>query len=140
MIRFSNLTLARGTKVLLENTDATLNPGDRVGLIRANGSGKSSLLALLRGGLHADKGDPEFPPQWRIAHVAQEMTALDRPAVEFAIDGDGHLRTLEQRLLQAEDANDGHLMGELHAQLADAGAYTARPRAEQLLVGLGFRH
>jgi ATP-binding cassette subfamily F protein 3 len=140
MIRFSQLSLIRGTKVLLEGADATLNPGDRIGLIGANGSGKSSLFAVLRGELHADKGDAEFPPQWRVAHVAQETSALDRPAVEYAIDGDVHLRTLEQKLLKAEKENDGNLIGEIHAALGDADAYTARARAEQLLVGLGFRH
>ncbi len=140
MIRFSNISLIRGTKVLLEGADAVLNPGDRIGLIGANGSGKSSLFALLMGELHTDKGDAEFPPQWRVAHVAQETPALDRPAVEYAIDGDTHLRALEKRLLQAEQANNGNLIGELYAALGDADAYTARPRAEQLLVGLGFNH
>ncbi len=140
MIRFSQLSLRRGAKLLLEGADATLNPGDRIGLIGANGSGKSSLFALLRGELHADKGDAEFPPQWRVAHVAQETPALDRPAVEYAIDGDAFLRVLEKRLLEAEKENDGSLIGELHAALGDAGAYTVRSRAEQLLVGLGFKH
>jgi ATP-binding cassette subfamily F protein 3 len=140
MIRFSNISLIRGTKVLLEGADATLNPGDRIGLIGSNGSGKSSLFAVLRGELHADKGDAEFPPQWRVAHVAQETPALDRPAVEYAIDGDTTLRKLEAQLAVAEAANDGEAIGEIYAQLADADAYTVRPRAEQLLVGLGFRH
>jgi ATP-binding cassette subfamily F protein 3 len=140
MIRFSNISLVRGTKVLLEGADAVLNPGDRIGLIGANGSGKSSLFAVLRGELHTDKGDAEFPPQWRVAHVAQETPALDRPAVEYAIDGDTTLRKLEARLAEAEEANDGHLIGEIYAALSDADAYTARPRAEQLLVGLGFKH
>jgi len=72
--------------------------------------------------------------------VAQETPALERPAVEFVIDGDTHLRRLEQRLARAERDNDGNLIGELHAALGDAGAYTARARAEQLLVGLGFKH
>jgi len=140
MIRFSNISLIRGTKVLLEGADAVLNPGDRIGLIGANGSGKSSLFAVLRGELHTDKGDAEFPPQWRVAHVAQETPALDRPAVEYAIDGDTTLRSLEKKLSQAEKDNDGHLIGEIYAALSDADAYTARPRAEQLLVGLGFKH
>jgi ATP-binding cassette subfamily F protein 3 len=140
MIRFSDISLIRGTKVLLEGADAVLNPGDRIGLIGANGSGKSSLFAVLRGELHTDKGDAEFPPQWRVAHVAQETPALDRPAIEYAIDGDAYLRTLEKKLSAAEDENDGHLIGELHAALGDAGAYTVRSRAEQLLVGLGFKH
>src|SRR5258706_9755093 len=140
MIRFSQLSLRRGAKLLLDGADVTLNPGDRIGLIGANGSGKSSLFALLRGELHADKGDAEFPPQWRVAHVAQETPALDRSAVEYAIDGDAFLRNREKRLLEAEQVNDGSLIGELHAALGDAGAYTVRSRAEQLLVGLGFKH
>jgi ATP-binding cassette subfamily F protein 3 len=138
LIRFSNLTLARGAKALLEGADATLNPGERVGLIGANGSGKSSLFALLRGELHADKGEADFPAHWRIAHVAQETPAQETPAVEYAIDGDIALRALERKLEKAEADNDGNLIGELHAALADAGAYTARPRAERLLAGLGF--
>jgi ATP-binding cassette subfamily F protein 3 len=140
MIRFSNLSIRRGAKLLLEGADATLNPGDRIGLIGANGSGKSTLFALLRGELHADKGDAEFPATWRVAHVAQETPALDTPAVEYAIDGDVFLRNLERKLKQAEADDDGLLIGELHAALGDAGAYTVRARAETLLVGLGFRH
>jgi ATP-binding cassette subfamily F protein 3 len=138
VIRLSNLTLSRGAKPLLENADLSLNPGERVGLIGANGSGKSSLFALLRNELHADKGDVDFPAHWRISHVAQETPALDRPATEYAIDGDAHLRSLEERLSDAEAKNDGNLIGELHAALADADAYTVRSRAETLLLGLGF--
>jgi ATP-binding cassette subfamily F protein 3 len=138
MIRFSGVSLFRGSKLLLENADATLNPGERVGLVGANGSGKSSLFALLRGELHADKGDVEFPAHWRIAHVAQETPALDRPALEYAIDGDDVFRGLEAKLRHAEKISDGNLIGELHAQLGDAGAYTVRSRAERLLQGLGF--
>jgi ATP-binding cassette subfamily F protein 3 len=138
MIRLSQVTLRRGTKVLLEGADVSLNPGDRIGLIGANGSGKSSLFALLRDELHADKGEVDFPKQWRISHVAQETPALDRPALEYAIDGDTTLRRLEAELAEAEHANDGHRIGELHAALGDAGSYTVRSRAEQLLHGLGF--
>src|SRR5882762_9754867 len=151
MIRFSQVSLIRGTKLLLEGADVALNPGERIGLIGANGSGKSSLFALLRGELHTDKGELDYPAQWRVAHVAQETLAqwrvahvaqetlaLDRPAVEYAIDGDSALRSLEARLAAAEAEDHGALMGELHAALADAGLYTARSRAERLLTGLGF--
>src|SRR3989441_6268859 len=138
MIRFSQVSLIRGTKLLLEGADVALNPGERIGLIGANGSGKSSLFALLRGELHTDKGEVDYPAQWRVAHVAQESLALDRPAVEYAIDGDSALRSLEAGLAAAEAEDRGALMGELHAALADAGLYTARSRAERLLTGLGF--
>ena len=124
MIRLSQLTLRRGAKVLLEQTDLALNPGDHAGLIGANGSGKSSLFALLRDELHADKGDVDMPKHWRIAHVAQETPALERPAVEYAIDGDRKLRALEAEL---EATHDGNRMAELHAALADADVYTVKP-------------
>ena len=140
MIRLSQVTLQRGAKVLLDDADLSLNPGEKIGLIGANGSGKSSLFALLRGELHADKGEVEFPARWRVAHVAQETPALARSALEYAIDGDTTLRRLEEALAQAEADNDGHRIGELHAELGDADAYTVRSRAEQLLHGLGFSH
>ncbi len=136
MIRLSQLTLRRGAKALLEGADLTLHAGDRAGLIGANGSGKTSLFALLRDELHADKGDVELPAHWRIAHVAQETPALDRVAVEYVIDGDATLRRLEQ---EVESTQDGNRLGELHAALGDADAYTARSRAETLLLGLGFK-
>ena len=82
MIRFQNVSLMRGTKPLLDSADLTLNPGDKIGLIGANGAGKSSLFAMLRGELHPDQGAIDFPAKWRMAYVAQETPALDRPALE----------------------------------------------------------
>src|SRR3989441_11961997 len=114
MIRFSQVSLIRGTKLLLEGADLAPNPGERIGLIGANGSGKTSLFALLRGELHADKGEVDYPARWRGACVAQETPALARPALEYAIDGDTTLRKLEAELAAAETPDDGHLIGELH--------------------------
>ena len=145
MIRLQSLHLARGVKPLFDAADVTLNPGEHVGLIGANGSGKTTLFGLLLGQLHPDGGAVEVPPKWRTAHVAQETPALDRPALDYVIDGDTTLRALEAELEahEAEDsAHDDHAHGnriaELHGLLADAGAYTVRSRAEQLLTGLGF--
>ncbi|MBL8381003.1 MAG: ATP-binding cassette domain-containing protein [Burkholderiales bacterium] len=145
MIRLQSLTLSRGVKPLFESADLTLNPGEHVGLIGANGSGKSTLFALLLGQLNLDGGEVGMPPRWRLAHVAQETPALERAALDYVIDGDNGLRALEAELaaLEAQDhAHDDHAHGtriaELHALLADAGAYTVRSRAEQLLTGLGF--
>ncbi|MEW6132181.1 MAG: ATP-binding cassette domain-containing protein [Pseudomonadota bacterium] len=138
MIRFLSLTLARGTKPLFDAADLTLNPGEKAGLIGTNGSGKSTLFALLRNELHADGGEVDFPAAWRVAHVAQETPALDRSALDYAIDGDTTLRKLERELEEAYARHDGHRIGELHAALHDADAYTVRARAETLLNGLGF--
>ena len=142
MIRFQQVSLMRGIKPLLENVDVTLNPGDKIGLIGANGAGKSSLFGLLRGELHADLGSIDFPSKWRMAYVAQETPALDRAALEYAIDGDVTLRRLEDELAflesEPESSANGLLIGEIYSALADADAYTVRSRAEQLLTGLGF--
>nr|WP_175626088.1 MULTISPECIES: ATP-binding cassette domain-containing protein [Oxalobacteraceae] len=132
----------RGIKPLLDNVDVTLNPGDKIGLIGANGAGKSSLFGLLRGELHADLGTIDFPAKWRVAYVAQETPPLERSAIDYAIDGDVTLRRLEEELAFLESEPDtidnGTLIGELYSSLADADAYTVRSRAEQLLLGLGF--
>ncbi len=142
MIRFSQLSLMRGTKPLFNKADATINPGEKVGLVGPNGAGKTSLFSLLTKELHPDGGDVDFPAGWRISHVAQETPALQRSALDYAIDGDTHLRKLESELARLEpdpqDADSGMRIAELHTALADAGAYTVKSRAEQLLLGLGF--
>ena len=138
MIRFRNLTLARGARRLIEDANVQIHAGWRAGLVGANGSGKSSLFALLRGELHADRGDCDVPPGWRIASVAQETPALETPAIEYVLDGDAELREIEAHLAAAEAAHDGHRVGELHGRLRDIDGYGARARAAALLAGLGF--
>ena len=147
MIRIERLHFGHGARPLFVEAEVTLNPGEKVGLIGANGTGKSTLFALLRGVLHPDGGELRMPPGWRLAHVAQETPASERSALDYAIDGDAHLRALEAELVRldgpmAGDAGEeevrGERIAELHGRLADADAYTARARAERLLAGLGF--
>jgi ATP-binding cassette, subfamily F, member 3 len=138
VIQFRNLRLARGAKVLIEAASLQLHPGWKVGLTGANGSGKSSLFALLRGELHQDQGDLELPPAWVIAHVAQETPGIVRPAIDYVLDGDIELRALEAALAAAEAAHEGARIGELHARLGEIGGYAARARSTALLDGLGF--
>ncbi len=117
-----------------------VHPGQKIGLVGANGSGKSSLMALVRGELHADAGEVALPPRWVLAHVAQETPALERPALEFVMDGDAELRELEAAIAQAHEAHGaGERIAELHARLEEIGGYRARSRAQTLLAGLGFR-
>ena len=139
MITLKNLVLRRGTKVLLDGASATINPGEKVGLVGRNGAGKSSLFRLLDKTLHEDKGDFYVPAQWRMAQVAQDMPETDMPATQFVIEGDVTLLAAQQEVTAAEESNDGDRMAHAYMALHDAGAHDAPARAQALILGLGFR-
>jgi ATP-binding cassette, subfamily F, member 3 len=147
VIVLRNVTLRRSAKVLLENVSVTLNAGEKIGLVGRNGAGKSTLFGLFDGSVHEDSGDFSMPEQWRLAQVAQEMPETGQPATDFVLSGDTRLTRLRDALLQAEadhdenahDAAHGMRIAHLHAELADAGEHDAVPRAQSLLLGLGFR-
>jgi len=139
MILIKNLSLRRGTKIVLDGASATLNPGEKVGLVGRNGAGKSSLFALLNGSLHEDGGELSVPQQWRRAEVAQDMPETAEPATEFVIAGDMRLLGAQREVAAAEASGDGERMAHAYTALADAGSHDARPRAQALILGLGFQ-
>jgi ATP-binding cassette subfamily F protein 3 len=148
MLRVVDLTLARGTKRLLEGANLTLHAGHKVGLIGANGAGKSSLFAAIRSDLLPDAGSIELPASWSLAYVAQETPAVATPAIEYVLDGDRELRDVERSLAaaaadhkaaHADDAmTHGAALAELHHRFEAIDGYSARARAATLLAGLGF--
>jgi len=138
MLSFTDVTIRRGPRVLFSGASFGLFRGEKVGITGENGSGKSSLLALVRGELQPDAGTFEMPSSLAVAHVSQELLATDRPAIEFVLDGDAELRTIERAIAKAEERNDGARLGELYAHYAAAGGYDARSRAGRLMHGLGF--
>ncbi|WP_066568983.1 ABC-F family ATP-binding cassette domain-containing protein [Snodgrassella sp. CFCC 13594] len=138
MIELKKLTLQRGTKVLLEHANLSINPGQRVGLIGKNGTGKSSLFALIKGEINQDGGDILIPKHWRLAAVKQETPALDEAALVYVLQGDAELQNFQAALKAAEADGDGMLQAEYHAKLEEIDAYTAPARAARLLSGLGF--
>ena len=138
MIEIKNLTLQRGTKVLLNQATATINPRQRVGLIGKNGTGKSSLFALIKGDITQDSGDCQIPKSWKLAAVAQETPALDISALDYVLQGDTELQQFQAALHAAETENNGNAIAEFHAKLDEIDAYTAPARAAKLLSGLGF--
>ena len=138
MIELKNLTLQRGSKLLLDCAGLTIAPGKRVGLIGRNGSGKSSLFALIKGEIAQEAGDISLPPHWKTASVAQETPALDICALDYVLQGDQELLAFQTALSQAEAQNDGMKQAEYHAKLEEIDAYSAPARAAKLLSGLGF--
>jgi ATP-binding cassette, subfamily F, member 3 len=139
MIILNNVTLRRGAKLILDKASVTLNPAEKVGLVGRNGAGKSTLFALLNGSLHEDGGDCSIPKVWRMAQVAQNMPETEETATEFVLGGDTRLLELKAALAVAEAADDGMAMAHAYTDLADAGEHDAVPRAQALILGLGFK-
>ena len=147
MISLKNIVLRRSAKVLLDNVSVTLNPGEKVGLVGRNGAGKSTLFALFSGALHEDGGDFYKPKQWLMAQVAQNMPETSESATEFVLGGDTRLAELRQTLTELEqadvaldDMDHGMAIAQAYTDLADAGEHDAVPRAQALILGLGFNN
>jgi len=137
MLSFRDVSLRRGGQVLFSAVNFTVHAGQKLGLTGANGAGKSSLFALIRGELATDTGAVELPAGITLAHVAQETPADPRPALDYVLDGDRELRQLQAAIAQ-EEARGGAALGELHLRMAAIDGYAAPARAARLLVGLGF--
>ena len=139
MLALNQVSLRRGVKLVLDQASVVLQPGEKIGLVGRNGAGKSSLFSLLTQRLQSDAGDVSMPPRWRIGEVAQEMPETDQGATEFVLEGDTRLMEAQAQLVQAELDDDGHAMADAHHAISDAGGFDARPRAQAMLLGLGFK-
>lgn len=138
MLVLNQASFVRGSKILLENASLRVFPQHKVALIGANGCGKSSLFQLFLGKLHLEAGDIEIPKSWRIAHMAQEVVATERSALDYVLDGHHSLRKAQQQAEEAEKAKDNHRLIQALDQLDTLKAYEQQAKAEQLLSGLGF--
>lgn len=139
MIGLNEVSLHRGQKPLLDKADLLIHAGQRVGVIGANGTGKSSLFQLFLGQLHSDHGNVVLPKQLRISHMAQEVIHSDRTALDYVLDGDTELRAIESAIAHAEKNDDNTALAKAHEKLDSVDAYSAPSRAQQLLYGLGFQ-
>jgi ATP-binding cassette, subfamily F, member 3 len=139
VITLKNVTLRRSAKVLLDGATVTLNPGEKVGLVGRNGAGKSSLFALLNGGLHEDAGEYYIPTQWRMGQVSQDMPETEQSATDFVVEGDTVLLAAQTEVTESEATEDYDRMAHAYMALQDAGAHDAPARAQALILGLGFK-
>ena len=138
MLSFNNLALRRGTNLLFENVSFTVHRDNKVGLVGANGTGKTSLFKMIQGEIDSDEGDFKYPPDLKIACLAQEVPGTDELALSYVMSGDLKLLEIQNSITKAENEQDYGALGELHSQFEDHDGFTAKSRAEQLLVGLGF--
>ncbi len=138
MITFSKVSYSRGAQTLVQELDLTLFAGEKIGIVGANGCGKSTLFQLMLGHLAADSGELELPDKLRIAHVKQETPGVNQTAIDYVLDGDKALRQAQAKLTKAEQDNNGTAIAEAHSELDALNAYDAESRAAKLLYGLGF--
>jgi len=138
VLSLSNISLRRGRKVLVENVNLQVHAGQRMGLIGAKGSGKSSLFAMLLGDLEPDDGDLGLQPADEIAHVAQESPHGSGSAVDYVMDGDSELREVQAAIALGEAKGHGAAPHALYERMENIDGFTAEARAARLLHGLGF--
>ncbi|KXW58161.1 ABC-F family ATP-binding cassette domain-containing protein [Ferrovum myxofaciens] len=139
MITLKKLTLRRGPKIILDKASITINPGEKVALVGRNGAGKSTLFRLLDGTLREDGGDFTLPPAWRLAQVAQDMPETEASATRFVMEGDTRWLEAQREVEAAEAGEDGMRMAHAYMALQEVDAHTAEPRAQTLILGLGFK-
>ncbi|WP_446469061.1 ABC-F family ATP-binding cassette domain-containing protein [Xenorhabdus stockiae] len=139
MINLKNIMLQHGSKVLLNKANLKINQGEKVGLVGRNGVGKSTLFALISGRMNEENGEVDLPKYCRITQVDQNMPESTENATDFVIAGDTELMAARVRLIQATEQDDGMAMAQAYCDLSDAGDYDAAPRAQSILMGLGFR-
>ena len=139
MIALNNIKLMRGSRVLLDSVNISIQPGEKVGLVGRNGAGKSSLFALFTGQLHEDKGEFSKPAAWVTAQVAQDIPESEDSATNFVLGGDVLLAAAYAALATAETNDDGMAIAHAYQMLDEANAHDARSRAQSLLLGLGFK-
>ncbi|WP_419224943.1 ATP-binding cassette domain-containing protein [Acinetobacter sp. A2] len=137
MIQLDQVSLRRGGRVLFQKASMQIHPGWKVGLTGVNGAGKSSLFAALLGSLTPDEGTLSRPQGWTVAHMAQEVKALDLPAIDFVLSGDEEYWNIQQQLQQPEQMDNDRL-AHLHGRFDEIHGYTAPAKAAQLMAGLGF--
>ncbi len=140
MLNLQQISIRRGRKLLIENVTLQAHAGQRMGVIGANGSGKTSLFAMLLGELEPDDGELGIDPNDVFAHVAQESPNSKSSAVDYVIDGDNELRKTQAAIAagEASEKRNDKKLHVLYERMEIIDGFTAEARAAKLLHGLGF--
>ncbi len=137
MLHINDLVYRIAGRLLFDRATVAIADGHRVGLVGRNGTGKSTLLRLIRGDAAIDGGSIQVRNRARVGEVAQEAPGGDQPVLDTVLKAD---RERTELLAEAETASDPHRVAEIHTRLADIGAHAAPARAAAILSGLGFDH
>ena len=137
MIQLDQLSIRRGGRVLFQKASMQLHPGWKIGLTGVNGAGKSTLFSALLGGMESDSGSLTRPNVWTVAHMAQEIKALDMKAIDFVLSGDEEYWDIQHKLDHPEHLSNDEL-AHYYGRFDEINGYSAPSKASQLMAGLGF--
>lgn len=137
MIQLDQLSIRRGGRVLFQKASMQLHPGWKIGLTGVNGAGKSTLFSALLGGIESDSGSLTRPAVWTVAHMAQEIKALNMKAIDFVLSGDEEYWEIQHQLEHPEEL-DNDALAHLYGRFDEINGYSAPAKASQLMAGLGF--
>ena len=139
MLSFNNLELILGGKILFSNVSLIIHRDQRVGLVGANGSGKTSLFKIITGDIEVDQSSLSYPSKLRISYLEQEVPATDEIAIDYVLSGDQKLIDIQNNILEAEKNEQFESLGELYALYNSLDGYSSQSKAEKLILGLGFK-
>ncbi|MDA9221057.1 ATP-binding cassette domain-containing protein [Gammaproteobacteria bacterium] len=139
MLSFNNLELVLGGKTLFDDVSLTIHHHQKVGLVGANGTGKTSLFKIIKKEIEVDQSTVSFPSDLRISYLAQEVKGTDEIALDYVLSGDANLIDIQKKIEKAEIDENYEILGELYEVYSLLDGYSAKSKAEQLMVGLGFK-
>ena len=139
MLSFNNLELVLGGKTLFDDVSLTIHHHQKVGLVGANGTGKTSLFKVIKKEIEVDQSTVSFPNDLRISYLAQEVPASDEIALQYVLSGDYRLIEIQHEIELAEKEEKFELLAELYETYSALDGYSAKSKAEQLMAGLGFK-
>lgn len=139
MLSFNNLELVLGGKTLFDDVSLTIHHHQKVGLIGANGTGKTSLFKVIKKEIEVDQSSVSYPNDLRISYLAQEVPASDEIALQYVLSGDYRLLEIQHEIELAEKEEKFEILAELYETYSALDGYSAKSKAEQLMVGLGFK-
>jgi len=139
MLSFNNLELVLGGKTLFDDVSLTIHHQQKVGLVGANGTGKTSLFKIIKKEIEVDQSTVSFPSDLRISYLAQEVKGTDEAALDYVLSGDSNLIDIQKKIEKAEIDENYEILGELYEVYSSLDGYSAKSKAEQLMVGLGFK-
>jgi ATP-binding cassette subfamily F protein 3 len=147
LIGLQDVTFEFGARVIVEDATWHIHPGERIGLIGYNGTGKSTLLKLLVGQYTPSAGTVEKSRETTIGYLHQDLLSFDtsESILEVAMGAFEKIKQLEKEIEELgkilENSTDEKLLHDYSDKLHDLevlGGYTIHHRTEEVLHGLGF--